>query len=938
MPITIQEIIASDTISQLVDKTNFNFDQILLNGGGPAGPKGGPGPTGPAGGRGPKGTTWYEDNSSVSPGVSPNDVPPTPNPLEGDYYLQFDGQVWEYNGNAWVLTNIDLQGPAGLPGSGGGFGLFTGAPIFNQQNIRYNGPVGAGNGATAINEGVPSIMIGGVAEGTPSLAGIPFTSSYIVPQDITIGNGSDRTSLLIHQKNSNSRGIVFHGGKSAGLNDKFEQTDPALLTNISIAQDDRLVFNIPKPATLPASQVDMIGLQVTAPQRAIDIFAGSAVTIQSGAGLSGQFGDGSLLMKVGVAGSASGNMAEIATSGTQGQTLTQYGFGTNGGGGKFIWLNPTTAPVSYTGTQQWVAATQRMITPIGNDNNIELLSGGNIKIYANDGVGGGQAGVQIEGAQSGVRLLAKGGVAQLEASSSNPATALNNLIIEQKSERPNSSGTGGELYIISGTQTIIRGNSNQPGPGAFSQRGPSIVLDYKSTGYAGISTPHTRFVGRQTWVAQGQGSSTPIDSIQKRANLNGILEGIYNYTQASDAVPGFMVEANTFMPLSTSQGDSGNIATRIADESTGANSFDPLTLQPLGYPKDAFDRSISIQSFNGSLQTPGVPTGANFNYGVGNEQFFSFSRNKVSWATPWVISRSQERNSGKNYNPTTDLTKDENATENLNNTQRYGVNTLSKFSPTNAVGMPTQADLAKSPSMIQITFAPSNNDIPLIGTPGNPADIYQPEVAPMGIQPRPTDFNGPVVYDWTETSGQGGFYFPVGAYPGQRIILILRHFTTTYSQARVGSSGLDQLLAYGDIDILVPTARRRSYLTSGGNAGNGNWTNWYGTLAPTYPGLPVATKGYATFSLNADEQDGLRGAVVEQTIEMVWDGTSTKMLNNGSGNLASFPTPAQPTGSLVEVQFGWQIINRKLIPLNGLVSLASKYPCSGPATSCIPYP
>ena len=55
MPITIQEIIASDTISQLVDKTNFNFDQLLLNGGGPAGPKGPAGPIGPAGGRGPKG-------------------------------------------------------------------------------------------------------------------------------------------------------------------------------------------------------------------------------------------------------------------------------------------------------------------------------------------------------------------------------------------------------------------------------------------------------------------------------------------------------------------------------------------------------------------------------------------------------------------------------------------------------------------------------------------------------------------------------------------------------------------------------------------------------------------------------------------------------------------------------------------------------------------
>ena len=67
MPITIQEIIASDTISQLVDKTNFNFDQILLNGGGPAGPKGIPGPTGPAGGN-----TAACSEQNQSPGGIPN--------------------------------------------------------------------------------------------------------------------------------------------------------------------------------------------------------------------------------------------------------------------------------------------------------------------------------------------------------------------------------------------------------------------------------------------------------------------------------------------------------------------------------------------------------------------------------------------------------------------------------------------------------------------------------------------------------------------------------------------------------------------------------------------------------------------------------------------------------------------------------------------------
>ena len=87
MPITIQEIIASDTISQLVDKTNFNFDQLLLNGGGPSGPAGPQGPTGPGGGRGPKGSTWYEDTAITGPGTIPTASFPTTTPLTGDYYL-----------------------------------------------------------------------------------------------------------------------------------------------------------------------------------------------------------------------------------------------------------------------------------------------------------------------------------------------------------------------------------------------------------------------------------------------------------------------------------------------------------------------------------------------------------------------------------------------------------------------------------------------------------------------------------------------------------------------------------------------------------------------------------------------------------------------------------------------------------------------------------
>ena len=56
MALTIQELLSSDTVSQVVDKINFNFDQLLLNGGGPIGPLGPSGLPGPIGGRGERGT------------------------------------------------------------------------------------------------------------------------------------------------------------------------------------------------------------------------------------------------------------------------------------------------------------------------------------------------------------------------------------------------------------------------------------------------------------------------------------------------------------------------------------------------------------------------------------------------------------------------------------------------------------------------------------------------------------------------------------------------------------------------------------------------------------------------------------------------------------------------------------------------------------------
>jgi hypothetical protein len=173
--IVIKELLSSDKVSELVDKINFNFDQLLLNGGGPIGLTGGPGGIGPIG---PRGSVWFTVNdlytTSDSPtwtgtpvkinnislpgypqykgdpnrfrpvaptGVTPSlpwTLPqktftfsiPTKTVRGGDLYLQEsddtfnsysskDGDIWEYNALSltWSFTGVNIKGTTGAGGA-----------------------------------------------------------------------------------------------------------------------------------------------------------------------------------------------------------------------------------------------------------------------------------------------------------------------------------------------------------------------------------------------------------------------------------------------------------------------------------------------------------------------------------------------------------------------------------------------------------------------------------------------------------------------------------------------------------------------------------------------------------------------------------------------------------------------------------------------------
>ena len=129
MPITIKELFPSDPISEALEKINFNFDQLILAGGGPPGPSGPLGPQGVPGPQGDRGDHWF-----VGPSATGQTADHDGGSLEiADHFLDSNGDVYEYfsasGSTGWTATNVNLTGPTGGSGPTGGnvdFGVYAG--------------------------------------------------------------------------------------------------------------------------------------------------------------------------------------------------------------------------------------------------------------------------------------------------------------------------------------------------------------------------------------------------------------------------------------------------------------------------------------------------------------------------------------------------------------------------------------------------------------------------------------------------------------------------------------------------------------------------------------------------------------------------------------------------------------------------------------------
>jgi hypothetical protein len=145
--INILNILQGDNQSTVVDKLNYNFDQILSAGGGPQGAQGLIGPTGPIGPQGiqgvqgvqgPSGTKWFVQNTQpVAGGIIASN--PWQFPTLGDYWVSIgepDQDIYVFTATGWVNTGYGLaegdlfQKITPIPISGGLTGegiLFAGA-------------------------------------------------------------------------------------------------------------------------------------------------------------------------------------------------------------------------------------------------------------------------------------------------------------------------------------------------------------------------------------------------------------------------------------------------------------------------------------------------------------------------------------------------------------------------------------------------------------------------------------------------------------------------------------------------------------------------------------------------------------------------------------------------------------------------------------------
>jgi hypothetical protein len=285
MAIVIREIIASDSISQAVDKINFNFDQFLINGGGPQGPIGPVGPigpignTGPAGPNGQRGTGWYIGDGD------PNLLTFTTAPINNDLYLdKISGFVWYYNisTDLWINTSSSLLGPGNILYQIDGSDPNISGSI-PQYQFRYVQPSAELSINTAGLTNAQSLLIGASPIGAPETSGIlpPDNTVDTISDTYASSIGTGVGSIFAHApKRIIGSNIVLSrivGDGSTNFN-----TDNVLqMSTLRVDNYDGLFIESPRVIDSSLKYTQSRGIYLGADDSDIEVHSGRNITIQT---------------------------------------------------------------------------------------------------------------------------------------------------------------------------------------------------------------------------------------------------------------------------------------------------------------------------------------------------------------------------------------------------------------------------------------------------------------------------------------------------------------------------------------------------------------------------------------------------------------------------------------------------------------------------------
>jgi hypothetical protein len=216
--INILNILQGDNQSTIVDKLNYNFDQILSAGGGPQGSQGLIGPTGPIGpqgpqgvqgAQGPSGSKWFvQDAQPASGGITGSN--PWTYPTLGDYWLDPDSadqDVYVFTATGWVNT---------------GYGLAAG-DLF--QKVTPINVIGSATGQAILFAGTTASdktlvlsdsSISGYTPGGTAIDNLNFENSKL-----KIATKDDRTKLISFGRSTYDITPGGSGGLSSNYNPYF---------------------------------------------------------------------------------------------------------------------------------------------------------------------------------------------------------------------------------------------------------------------------------------------------------------------------------------------------------------------------------------------------------------------------------------------------------------------------------------------------------------------------------------------------------------------------------------------------------------------------------------------------------------------------------------------------------------------------------------------